>query len=148
MFTARSRRRGFTLVEVLVAVALTGIGIASVISAIGAMTKSQTRMLQTSRMQRLATEKFEEIVAIQDFTTPSGDFTDRNDNAYTWEMTTSPVSIQSSNSTQNLVSLSVTVHPSSDTDAKDGMTVTGLVYQQPQTTTTTTPAAPTGGPGG
>jgi hypothetical protein len=96
------------------------------------------------------------IMGIQDFTTPSGDFKDRSEDKYVWEMTLSQVSpsaipinsqtsgtstVQASQLTStNLDMLKVTVHPSASTQTQDQVSVTGLVYV-PSDTSTTTPAA-------
>src|SRR4051794_38471747 len=87
MFTARNKRsKGFTIIEALVALTLAGIGVAGAIEGIRSLTKSQTRMLEGEHMHRLAFEKYQEIIATQDLTTPSGDFGDRNESGFTWEM--------------------------------------------------------------
>lgn len=135
MSTARTKR-AFTIIEATMSIALASIGIVSALVGIAAMTKNEAAMMDSERIRRLAAEKYQEIAAIQDFTTPSGDFQDRNEGRYVWEMSTNPTSIT------NLSYLSVTVHPSGDSNTQDQYTLTGLVYVPPQTTTT----GATGGP--
>jgi type II secretory pathway pseudopilin PulG len=137
MYTARGKRQGFTVIEAVVSLALAGVGIAATLTGIGSLSHAQAIMLQTERMQRLASDKFHEILATQDFTTPNGDFQDRNDNQDVWEMTVSTSSIT------NLSTLKVTVHPTGSDSQNDQTSVSGLVFQPPQTTTT----APTAGGG-
>jgi type II secretory pathway pseudopilin PulG len=158
MSTARARKRGFTIIEAVVALALTGVTIAGVLRGVGALSLSQSKLLDRETSQRLAIDKYNEICGIQDFTTPSGDFTDRYDNKYVWEMTLTQVSTNSipinsqtsgqttSTSSQitstNLETLKVTVHPQTSSDPNDDVSISGLVYVPSQTDTT---AAPTGG---
>ena len=129
MSTARSKR-GFTIIEAVVAIALTAVTIVGALGGIRAMTRGETIRLETEYQRRLTLEKYQEILATQDFTTASGDFSDRNDTKYTWEMSTNPTSIT------NLVTLTVKVHPTDSSETKDVYSVSGLVYQAPQTTTT------------
>jgi len=126
-------KRGFTILEAMVSLALTAVTIVGALGAIRAMTRSETIRMDTEYERRLAMEKYHEIVAVQDFTTASGDFNDRNDSHYAWEMSTTPTSIT------NLVTLTVKVHPTDSNETKDQVTVSGLIYQAPQTTTTGTP---------
>jgi type II secretory pathway pseudopilin PulG len=55
MSTGRAKR-GFTIVEALMAVALTGVTIAGVLGGIGALSKNQSKMLEHEKMQRLAVD--------------------------------------------------------------------------------------------
>jgi len=86
MITARKYRRGFTLVEVMAAVVVLGIGIAAVLSLIGkstrAVTAARTATLQTSlaRMAMVEIEnkywrkQAEEIETLGDFGEDFPDF--------------------------------------------------------------------------
>ena len=138
MSIARNKR-GFTIIEAIVSIALTAVTIVGALGAIRAMTRSETIRMDTEYERRLAVEKYQEIVAIQDFTTASGDFNDRNDSRYVWEMSTTPTSIT------NLVTLTIKVHPTDSQEPKDEYTVSGLIYQAPQTSTTGTPTSAGGG---
>ncbi|MHB8637285.1 MAG: prepilin-type N-terminal cleavage/methylation domain-containing protein [Fimbriimonadaceae bacterium] len=146
--------RGFTLIEVLAAAALAGIGIAGCMGALGSIQHAEAIGREREALMNLATEKYDEIVATTDLTQAnslSGDFTDRNDNVHTWVASTSTVNTSSNSGVTNTAtatasttvdSLSVTVH--SNTDSKVAYTVTGLVYVPPTTATTAAPGAPAG----
>lgn len=150
MFTGPRLRRGFTIIEALVSAALTGVGVAAAILGIRSLTRTATHMFDYQKEQRLAIEKYHEITAVQDFTTPSGDFVDHFDNNYVWEMQTNPVTLQTATntSTQNLVRLQVTVHPSNGGDPSDKFTLEGLVYIPPQSGSAAPGAANGGGGAG
>ena len=59
-------RSGFSLVEALVAVVLAGGGIAALVSAIGATTRGESKAIQSEKMQRLAVQKLDEVIATQE----------------------------------------------------------------------------------
>jgi len=153
---SRPLKSGFTLIEVLAAAALAGIGIAGCMGALGQLEHAEAIGREREAVMNLAIEKYDEVVATTDLSQAnslSGDFTDRNDTVHTWVASTASVSTSSSSSVVNTAtttasttvdSLSVTVH--SNTDSTVTYTVTGLVYVPP--TTTTTPAGGTTGAGG
>ena len=138
----RAKRRGFTVMEALVSLTLAGIGIAGTVGAISSLTHSQVLILQQDKMLRLANDKYQEIRAIQDFNTASGDFTDRNENGYVWRMDTNTTSIT------NLSTLKVTVSMSNPGTNAPEYSVSGLVFIPPQQTTTPGTTGTTGGTGG
>jgi prepilin-type N-terminal cleavage/methylation domain-containing protein len=122
------KRKGFSLVEALVSIALTGIGVAAVMGAIGSMTNAQTRLLDRERMQLLAVEKFDELVATGDFDfDSSGDFVDRGEDRYEWTSTVATTGIE------NLSHLRVVVRPQQD-QAQLEVEVSGLVFDPPPAT--------------
>src|SRR4051794_22866884 len=94
MSTVRGKRRGFTIMKAIVSIALTTLGILGAMGALGSLTKAQTIMLQTDRMDRLAYQKYQEILATQDYNTTSGDFKDWNDDKYVWEASINSSSVQ------------------------------------------------------
>lgn len=150
-----AKKRGFTILEGLVAMMLTVVGVCGVILAIGALQKSEARMDGKERELRLAVEKYQEIITLTDFATPSGDFTDRNDSDHVWEMTATPITLPTTATTNaaggnaatpaaqgQLLMLTVTVHPSTSSQANDGESVSGVVWETPAALagTSTTPA--------
>ena len=71
-------RRGFTLVEALVAVILCGVGVVAAMQALASLQKTNINAVHAERLLRLATNKIEEIGVTSPITeTPTdGDFTD------------------------------------------------------------------------
>jgi prepilin-type N-terminal cleavage/methylation domain-containing protein len=80
-------RRGFSLVEVVVATALLGVGVTAVLGAYGAMNSARTRAAESERMAQLAGAKLDEIVATGEYLEAplSGRF---DDERYTWSAET------------------------------------------------------------
>ncbi|HEY3780830.1 MAG TPA: prepilin-type N-terminal cleavage/methylation domain-containing protein [Fimbriimonadaceae bacterium] len=141
----RRRKAGFTLIEALVAVALTGVGVVAALKGVAAMSSNQSKLITKERMHALAVEKYQEIIAIQDFATPNGDFTDHNESRYLWQMTLNPVTLPSSttNSTTaqtatqqsnagQLNMLTVSVHPTNSSSPNQTESVSGVVWESPQ----------------
>ncbi len=150
-----AKKRGFTILEGLVAMMLTVVGVGGVILAISGLQKSEMKMDGKEKELRLATEKYQEIIVLTDFTTPSGDFTDRNDSDHVWEMTATPITLPTSATTNSaggnaataaaqgqLMMLTVTVHPSTSSQSSDSESVSGVVWETPAALagTTTSPA--------
>lgn len=80
-------RRGFTLLEAMAAVVLLGIGIVGSLASFSTMIRTEDRVRETERMQRLAQDKLSELIATgQASTSTDGDFTDRNIEGYTWSL--------------------------------------------------------------
>jgi prepilin-type N-terminal cleavage/methylation domain-containing protein len=122
-------RRGFTFIEALVSIALAGIGIASAVGAMGAMTKSEANALEKERMQRLAVDKYEELVATSEYNTlKSGDFVDRGETDFAWSAEVQTTGVE------GLDQLQLTVRRNTGREAE--ITITGLVYATTQSTTT------------
>ena len=116
-------RRGLTFVEVLVAIVLVGVGLASLIGGLGALTRSYSSAQEREIMHRLAQGKYEELLATGDWITVSdGDFEDVRYAKYEWEIETSTTDVE------DLESLRVVVRIS---DAGDNAFVVaeGLVYR-------------------
>lgn len=81
--------RGFTLIEVLASVVMLAVGIVGSMQAIGAMSAGDGRARELERMQRLAVDKYRELLVTDDSarTSSNGDFTDRNDQVHLWAVT-------------------------------------------------------------
>lgn len=71
-------KRGFTLVEALVAVILCGVGVVAAMQALASLQKTNINAVHAERLLRLATNKIEEIGVTSPITeTPTdGDFTE------------------------------------------------------------------------
>lgn len=127
-------RRGFTLIEALAAVVLLGVGLVASLGALSAIRRSEYRAREAEVMLRLASDKYQELVATGQTTNPaSGDFSDRNDQNYRWSL-----SIESSGVT-DLNAVTVIVQPQSASDDGPRQQVSGLVYVPPATTGESTP---------
>ncbi|MEQ1823753.1 MAG: prepilin-type N-terminal cleavage/methylation domain-containing protein [Fimbriimonadaceae bacterium] len=122
-------RRGFTFIEALVSIALAGIGIASVVGAMGAMTKTEANAIEKEKMQRLAVDKYEELVATNDYdSVTTGDFEDRGEPDFAWSAEVQTTGVE------GLDQLQLTVRRSTGREAE--ISITGLVYAPTQSTTT------------
>lgn len=122
-------RRGFSLVEALVAVAITGIGVTAALGGIRAMTRTEGEARQSELMLRLAHEKYEEVMGTGEYASAplTGDFRDRNLEGYYFRIETEP------SGTENLDILRVTVNRSDGANEIAGK-VAGLVFIPPTPT--------------
>lgn len=88
------RKRGFSLVETIVAVALLGVGISACVACMGAATRASARAEEYTAVQLLAREKLTEL----ELTPPqegqeTGDFGEERPGFF-WQTTTVPTDIQ------------------------------------------------------
>lgn len=116
------RKRGFTMVEAIVSIALAGFGVAAVVGALGSINLAEANALEREHMQRLAVDKYDELIATGDYQTEtSGNFSDRGDDDYDWsaDLVTTGV--------EGLDELTVTVTRSAG-DRDTEFTVSGLLY--------------------
>lgn len=122
----RRRRRGFTLLEVLVSATLLAVGIAAVVRAFGALSDGEYRVRTAERAQRLAVAKYEELVSTGQTDTASleGDFAEEGEPDFEWTAEVVPTG------TENLEALTVTVVRSGD-DRSPEAVIEGLVYRTP-----------------
>jgi len=131
--TIRKNRAGFTLLEALVAAALLATGVVAVLSAFGALNRTEASAREVETMQRLAFQKYDELLATStDLTAPQdGDFSDRNIDGYTWKSEEEPSGVD------NLDAVTVTVQKSNDNSSNPLTGIAyGLVYVTPTTTAT------------
>jgi len=129
----RRNRAGFTLIEALVATALLASGVVAVLGAFGALNRTETRARELETMQRLAYQKYDELLATStDITSPQdGDFSDQNIDGYTWKSEEEPSGVE------NLDAVTVTVEKANDKSSSAPSAVAyGLVYVPPTTTAT------------
>jgi type II secretory pathway pseudopilin PulG len=117
------QQRAFTLIEAMVSAAITGLAVAGLLGAIGQIHRTNARIIDKERMQRLAYEKIQEIIATEDYNTGSGDFSDRN-LPFSWE------SVLEVTGAENVERLSVTItYTGGDRDMEE--TLYTLVYRPP-----------------
>jgi type II secretory pathway pseudopilin PulG len=123
----RTRRAaGFTMVEALAAVALLAVGIVASLSALGAMTRAEGGMRESERMQRLADQKLQELIATGDWQfLTEGDFSEQAENRYLWTSTLEPSGVE------NMEVLSVTITRANRRD-DEGYQATQLLYIPPE----------------
>jgi len=118
------RKRAFTLIEVLAAVVLLGVGIVAVLSALSSLTGAEARMRETERMLRLAQTKYDELVATSEqLNSPqSGNFEEQGEPNFTWSSEVEPTGVE------NLDAITVTVTKrNSDKEVE----TSGLIFVPP-----------------
>jgi prepilin-type N-terminal cleavage/methylation domain-containing protein len=124
-------RNAFTLVEVLVTVALVSVALVGVMGGIASLTKADIRAQDAVLLQQLANQKLHEIAQTTDPRTAetTGDFTEQGYPSITWEQTLEP------SSTENVDVLSVTTTKNNKTNNGNEQTQTlaELVYVPPVT---------------
>ena len=125
----RQVKKGFTIVEVVVSVALLAIGIVVSLGSLSAMTKTEVKLRKTEEMNRLAVQKIEEVLAVGNATTAetSGTFDDYGYTGYEWSLEVAP------SGTENLETIRVTVTEAS-ANSSAGVSVSSLLYTPPSTT--------------
>lgn len=83
---SRGSRSGFSLVEALVAAALTAIAITALMASLSAVTQAYSRIDEREQLNLLAQEKLDEVLALGDAATAqSGDFLDEGVEGFFWE---------------------------------------------------------------
>jgi len=116
------RRRGFTMVEAIISIALAGFGVAAVVGAMGSVNLAEANALERERMYQLAIDKFDELVATEEYnSTTDGTFEDRNEPNFDWSAEIEATGIE------GLDELIVTVTRSAG-DREAEVTVSGLLY--------------------
>jgi Tfp pilus assembly protein PilV len=129
MYRASSKKRGFTILEALVSAFIVVVGIVSTVQVLGAMTKTDYRVRETEKIQRLAVAKFDEVLATGAVISGAlnGNFDDWDLTGYTWEAEVVGTGVN------NLDMLKVTVTNPNNFSVE----IDGLQYVPPVTDTTT-----------
>lgn len=123
-----SGKRGFTVIEALVATVLTGIGVAAAVNGLRSLTLAQAAVLERERMNRYAVAKIDELVATGQITNVGGTFEEFGDDRYLWESSAATTGVE------NLTQLTVTVRLSDDSARSAEISVTTLAFEEPEAT--------------
>lgn len=114
-------RKGFTVVEALVAATLLGVGIAGCVAGLASLTRAFSRMDDRALVQRMAHAKFDELVATGEWQTATdGGFETPEAANLVWEAEVQPTAID------GLASFRLVVRHSSRENAPQA-TVAGVV---------------------
>lgn len=120
-------RKGFTLVEVIVATALLGIGITMGFSALSGMTRTEIRLRELEKMNLLAVQKLNEVIAIGSVDTQEteGSFEDYGEPNYKWTLEAA------ASGTENLDTVRVVVETLDNKSTDPAASASGLVFTSP-----------------
>lgn len=96
--------RGFTLIEILVAAVLVGVGIAAVLGGLASLSQAQRRLIERETIERLAQSKLKELAATREYeSVTEGDFSAEGMGKYAWQAATQESGVE------NLKHLSISV---------------------------------------
>ncbi len=125
------RRAGFTLVEVIIATALLGLGIAMGFSALSGMTRTELLLREKEKMNLLAVQKLDEVLAVGSVATQEteGSFQEYGEPNYQWSLETAD------SGTENLETVRVVVRTSEDKSTDPTSSASGLVFTSPNAQT-------------
>lgn len=128
-----SKSRGFTLIEAIVATVFVGVGLVATLTSLATMTRNDSLLREKEELQRLAIQKYDELIATGGIDTAqlSGDFSDRNIDKYDWQAEITP------SGEENLNILTVTVKETNN-DSGPQAVIDGMLYQAPIATGGTT----------
>ncbi|CAN5578900.1 N/A [soil metagenome] len=125
----RQGRRGFTLIEALVAAVLLAVGVSAVMVALGRQVRTEANVRRREVLSGLAQAKLDELSATSTTQTDSdGDFSDEGYPDVTWKSTTEDTGVAD----LQALTLSLTDKGASAAAIK----ATTLIYTQPTSTTT------------
>jgi len=127
------------MIEVVVSIGLVGVSIVAALNTFTAMSKTDVQLRDREYLQRLAIQKYDEIVATGGIESAelNGDFSDRNDTKNEWRAEVTPSGVDS------LDVLTVTVKASNTEDGPQAV-IDGLVYDPNAAGTTGTTGGTTG----
>jgi len=106
-----TNRSGFTLIEVLVAIVLLGVGVAGVHIGLSAVARNTARLEESARANRLGARKLDELIANGEAATgnASGDFSEEGAPNISWSLSSEPTGVE------NLNAIVLTVQTPQDT---------------------------------
>ncbi len=137
----RRRRKGFTLVEALVAAVVTGAGVAAAMGALASLTRAEADLEIRQTLYMLASRKADELVATGQYQVASeGDFQPEGYPDLRWNASTEPTGVE------QLEALTITSEQVQPKNLQ--MSVTVLVYEPDTTQQQTTGEEGPGGQGG
>lgn len=120
-----SVKRGFTIVEVLMAVFVLAVGVTGLVGAISGLARAESRIAERDLIDRIAHEKLGELIATQAWQTEAGgSFDDPRYDDYTWTVEEANVGIE------NLTGITFTV----DSTNKGTYTLSTVVFTPPAVT--------------
>ena len=121
------RKLGFTMIEVLVATVLLGLGITMGFSALSSMTRTELRVRQVEKMNLLAVQKLNEVIAYGNIANQptDGSFSDSGDPDYQWRMDTT------ASGTDNVATVRITVETSNNKTSDPTASANGLIFTSP-----------------
>lgn len=119
------KKRGFTLIEVLVAIILLGTGIAAVSLALGNVARNAARIEESASLNRLAARKLDELVATGEAINgnASGTFEEEGFPNVNWSITSEPSGVE------NLNTITITV--SKEANDETGKQISTLMFVPP-----------------
>ena len=125
--TVAKRKLGFTMIEVLVATVLLGLGITMGFSALSSMTRTELRVRQVEKMNLLAVQKLNEVIAYGNIANQQtdGSFSDFGDPDYKWTMDTTASGVD------NVATVRITVQTSNNKTSEPSATASGLIFTSP-----------------
>jgi prepilin-type N-terminal cleavage/methylation domain-containing protein len=121
------RKKGFTLVEVIVATALLGIGITMGFSALSGMTRTEIRLRELEKMNLLAVQKLNEVIAVGgvDSQETEGSFEEYGEPNYKWTLESA------ASGTENLDTVRIIVEAADSKSTDPSASASGLVFTSP-----------------
>jgi prepilin-type N-terminal cleavage/methylation domain-containing protein len=127
-------RRGFSLIEVLVAVVLLGIGVVGSLQALASINRTEVNVRESQRTQQLAHQKLDELIATDEIQNAplDGTFEDDGSPNLEWTLETEPSEVEA------LLIVRLGVSKAGD-DENRSFTVTTLLYDVGQAAGATAP---------
>jgi prepilin-type N-terminal cleavage/methylation domain-containing protein len=92
---SRDSNGGFTLIEVLVAIVLIGIGVSTLVGGLASLTSSYRRTIEKERLVQMAHQKLDELVGTGDWVNVSeGEYEEEWLDNFEWSLETETTSIE------------------------------------------------------
>ena len=115
------------MLEVMVATILLGLGITMGFSALSSMTRTELRIREVEKMNLLAVQKLNEVLAMGNVTNQptDGSFSDYGEPKYKWTLETAP------SGKDNLTTVRIIVESSNGSKTDPSTSASGLVFASP-----------------